>query len=118
SADVAIGSARTYAYIDTEMDFTYQTWMDSIRKANTFVTCGPLMEFSVEGKPPGSRIKMSSRGGTVNISWKTASVTMPMTKVELIINGDVLDDHLLVCGYGNARSYAYDCANFGELMSI
>jgi hypothetical protein len=91
SADVAIGSARTYAYIDTEMDFTYQTWMDSIRKANTFVTCGPLMEFSVEGKPPGSRIKMSSRGGTVNISWKTASVTMPMTKVELIINGEVYE---------------------------
>ena len=91
SADVAIGMVRTYAHIGTEMEFTYQRWMDSIRKANTFVTCGPLMEFSVEGKPPGSRTKMSSSGGTVNISWKTASVIMPMTKVELIINGEIYE---------------------------
>lgn len=91
SADVAIGMVRTYAHIGTEMNFTYQAWMDSIRKANTFVTCGPLMQFSVEGKPPGSRIKMSSNGGTVNISWKVASVIMPMTKVELIINGEICE---------------------------
>lgn len=91
SADRAIGSARTYAYIGTEMEFTYQAWMDSIRKANTFVTCGPLMEFSVEGRPPGSRIKMSSSGGTVNVSWKTASVIMPMTKLELIVNGEICE---------------------------
>ena len=91
SADVAIGMARTYAHIGTEMELTYQAWMDSIRKANTFVTCGPLMEFSVEGKPPGSRIKMSSRGGTVNVSWKVASMIMPMTKLELIINGEIYE---------------------------
>ena len=53
------------------------------------VTCGPLMEFSVEGKPSGSRIKMSNSGGTVNVSWEVATVTMPMTKVELIVNGEV-----------------------------
>lgn len=91
SADVAIGMARTYAYIGTEMDFTYQAWMDAIGKANTFVTCGPLMEFSVEGKPPGWRIKMSTSGGTVDVSWKVASVTMPMTKVELIVNGEIYE---------------------------
>lgn len=88
-ANTAIGMARTYAHIGTEVPFTYQTWMDSIRKANTFVTCGPLMEFSVEGKPPGSRISMSRSGGTISVSWKVASVTMPMSKVELIVNGEV-----------------------------
>ncbi len=88
-ANTAIGMARTYAYIGTETLFSYQTWMDSIRKANTFVTCGPLMEFSVEGKPPGSRISMSRSGGTISVSWKVASVTMPMSKVELIVNGEV-----------------------------
>jgi len=91
SADIAIGMVRTYAHIGTEMEFTYQTWLDSIRIANTFVTCGPLMEFSVEGKPPGSRIKMSSSGGTVSVSWKVASVIMPMTKLELIINGEIYE---------------------------
>ena len=89
SADVAIGMVRTYAHIGAEADFTYQRWMNSIRKANTFATCGPLMEFSVEGKPPGSRIKMSSIGGTVNVSWEVASAVMPMTRLELIVNGEV-----------------------------
>ena len=91
SAGVAIGKARTYAHIDTEIEFTYDAWMDAIRKANTFVTCGPLMEFSVEGKPPGSRIKMTGNGGTVNVAWKTASITMPMTKIELIVNGEICE---------------------------
>jgi hypothetical protein len=43
----------------------------------------------VEGKPAGSLINMSSNGGTVNITWEAASVTMPMSRVELIVNGEV-----------------------------
>lgn len=91
STDVTIGKARTYAHIDSESEFTYESWMEAIRKANTFVTCGPLMEFSVEGKPPGSRIRMSNSGGTVNVSWKVASLIMCMTKVELIVNGEIYE---------------------------
>jgi len=32
---------------------------------------------------------MSASGGTVNISWEVASVTIPMSRVELIVNGEV-----------------------------
>jgi hypothetical protein len=34
---------------------------------------------------------MSSNGGTVDISWQVASVTVPMTRVELIMNGEVTE---------------------------
>ena len=59
------------------------------RRAKTFVTYGPLMEFSVDGRPPGARMKMAAAGGTVDVQWKLASVTVPMSRVDLVVNGEV-----------------------------
>ena len=89
SSDTAVGAVRTYARIDPDQEFTFESWKDAIRKANTFVTYGPLMEFSVEGQPPGTRMKLSATGGTVDVQWKVASVTIPMSKVELVVNGEI-----------------------------
>jgi len=89
SANTAVGTVRTYAKIPDNKEFTYDEWKESIRRGQTFVTYGPLVEFYVEGKPAGSRIDMSATGGTVNIAWEVASVTIPMSRVELIVNGVV-----------------------------
>jgi len=89
SATTAVGTIRTYARIAKGRRFTYNAWKDAIRRAETFVTYGPLMEFAVEGKRPGSRIGMSAGGGTVDVTWQVASVTVPMSKVELIVNGEI-----------------------------
>lgn len=89
TADTAVGTVRTYAAIDVDQSFTYESWKDAVRSANTFVTYGPLLEFAVEGKSPGSWIKMSGNGGTVDISWEVASVTIPMSRVDLIVNGEI-----------------------------
>jgi hypothetical protein len=89
SSGTPVGAIRTYAKIAEDHEFTYDEWKESIRKGQTFVTYGPLIEFNVEGKPAGSNIDMSPNGGTVNITWEAASVTMPMSRVELIVNGEV-----------------------------
>ena len=89
SAGTAVGAIRTYAKIADNQEFTYDEWKASVRRGHTFVTYGPLVEFSVEGKPAGSQVEMTSNGGTVNVSWEVASVTIPMTRVELIVNGEV-----------------------------
>ena len=89
SASTAVGTVRTYARIAPEEAFTYETWMDAVRRAETFVTYGPLLEFAVDGHPMGSRIEMSSSGGTVDVTWQVASVTIPMSRVELIVNGEI-----------------------------
>ncbi len=57
--------------------------------AETFVTYGPLLEVVVDGRPLGSRIAMTSSGGTVNVTWQAASVTVPMSRVELVVNGEI-----------------------------
>jgi hypothetical protein len=89
SAGTAVGTIRTYAKLSDNKEFTYDEWKESIRRGQTFVTYGPLVEFQVDGKAAGSLIEMSSNGGTVNITWEAASVTMPMTRVDLIVNGEV-----------------------------
>jgi hypothetical protein len=89
SASTAVGTVRTYARITPDVPFTYGAWMDAVRRAETFVTYGPLLDFAVDGQPMGSRIEMSATGGTVDVTWQVASVTIPMSRVELIVNGEI-----------------------------
>ncbi len=89
SARNAVGTIRTYAKIPGETEFTYRSWIEAVRSGNTFVTYGPLMEFTVDGRIPGSSISMTTAGGTVDVAWELASVTVPMSRVDLIINGEI-----------------------------
>ena len=89
TASTAVGTVRTYARIESGRQFDYESWKDAVRRADTFVTYGPLMDFSVDGRPPGALMKMRAAGGTVDVEWKLASVTVPMSRVDLVVNGEV-----------------------------
>lgn len=89
SAGTAVGTVRTYSKIRENREFTYDEWKESVRRGHTFVTYGPLIDFMVDGKPMGSMIEMKTSGGTVDVDWEAASVTVPMTRVELIVNGEI-----------------------------
>ncbi len=89
SADTAVGTIRTYARIREGDPFTYASWKDAVRSGDTFVTYGPLMEFQVEGCRPGSWISLPHNGGTLDVVWNLASVTIPMSRVDLVVNGEV-----------------------------
>ncbi len=95
AAETAVGTVRTYARIPAESEFTYESWKAAIRGGETFVTYGPLMNFAVEGKPAGSRISMKASGGTVDVTWQVASVTVPMSRVDLIVNGEVRESRIV-----------------------
>jgi hypothetical protein len=89
SANTAVGTVRTYARIHPSQEFSYTNWMEAVRRAETFVTYGPLLEFRVDGHPMGSTIQMRSSGGSVDVEWQAASVTIPMTRVDLVVNGEI-----------------------------
>ena len=95
SAGTAVGTVRTYARIGEDRDFTYSEWMEVVKRGETCVTYGPLMEFSVEGKPMGSRIELPETGGTCHIEWTAESVTVPMSRVELIVNGEIRESTIV-----------------------
>ncbi len=98
SADTAIGTVRTYAHIRPGSPFTYDQWKEAVRRCETFVTYGPLLEFDVDGKPMGSRIQVGPAGGTLDIVWKAASVTIPMSRVELVVNGEIRQSQAVDAG--------------------
>jgi hypothetical protein len=89
SANTAVGTVRTYARIAPDKGFNYENWMGAVRSAETFVTYGPLLDFTVDGHPMGSSIGMSASGGRVDVEWQVASVTVPMSSVELVVNGEI-----------------------------
>ena len=90
SATTAVGTIRTYALIEGE-EFTFDAWKEAIRSGRTFATYGPLIDFSVEGHQVGDCIELPSTGGTLNAEWKVATVTVPLNKIELVVNGETRD---------------------------
>lgn len=90
SASSLLGGVRTYTHLG-ERSFTYENWMAAMQAGNTFVTVGPLAELTVEGKMPGSQLELPATGGTVNISWKVESVSLPVDQVEVVVGGLAID---------------------------
>ncbi len=91
SASMELGRIRTYSKLRTDVTFDYQSWKDSIRDGNTFVTIGPLIEFDVDGQEAGSRIRLEKSGGKLTVSWRAETIKYAMTGVELIVNGEVVN---------------------------
>jgi len=89
NAATAVGTVRTYAHVDPQIPFTYEAWKEAVRRAETFVSYGPLLDFHVNGKPMGSRFSLPVGGGTLDVGWEVASATIPVSRVELVVNGEV-----------------------------
>jgi hypothetical protein len=89
SANIAVGAGRTYALLEDDEPLTYRAWQGAVAKGRTFVTFGPLIDFTVDGKAPGARLKMPRKGGKVDVVWNAESLAIPMTRAELIVNGEV-----------------------------
>lgn len=90
-AAALLGGSRTYVQLGAR-DFTYRNWMDAVRSGDTFITVGPLVDMTVEGRRPGSMITLPPSGGTVIINWRIESVSIPPRRVELIRNGAVVNE--------------------------
>ncbi len=98
AATTAVGTVRTYALLAPGRAFDYDAWKDAVRAGNTFVTYGPLMEFSVDGRPPGARIRMTHTGAAMSVEWRVASVTVPLSRVELVVNGEIRESRAVDSG--------------------
>lgn len=86
SAASLLGGIRTYAHLG-ERAFNYENWMAAVKGGNTFVTVGPLLELEVEGLPPGGRLDLPARGGTVDLAWRVESAALPIEKIEVVVGG-------------------------------
>ncbi len=84
-----VGSVRTYARVDGA--FSYDAWLDAIRSGRTFVTTGPLLGLTANGKRVGDTIELAP-GDRVEID---AEVQAPFDRyaidaLEIVVGGRVV----------------------------
>ncbi len=80
---VPVGMYRTYAYIPPDEPFTYDNWCKALRSGNTFLSGGPMLRFTVDGKPIGSTLTLGNTGGTVEVEAVATSI-FPIHSLEIV----------------------------------
>ena len=85
---VPVGLYRTYAQLDADEELTYEGWCRAVRRGRTFVSGGPLLSFTVDGKVVGDTIELAGPG-TVTAEASVTSV-FPLRSLELVCNGEVV----------------------------
>lgn len=90
-ADQALpGHERFYTRVDR--DFTYENWLDGVRNHRTFVTTGPMAEFSIDGEDIGGEVFLDG-AGAVDVRGRVLFDPQrdDISVVELVHNGLVVD---------------------------
>lgn len=75
-------------YVRVEGEFTYQKWIDALRAGHTFVTNGPMLEFTVNDKMAGEVVELDSPG-VVKIR-ATVHSQFPIDRYEVVSGGKVI----------------------------
>jgi TolB protein len=81
------GGNRVYGFIGPKLD--WDAWIEAIRKGATFVTNGPILEFSVQGRILGDELHLPSQGGSVNVRGSMKCI-VPVEQVEVLNNGRIV----------------------------
>jgi hypothetical protein len=82
-----IGSSRLYAYVGDRLE--WDNYVEAIRRGRTFVTNGPLLSLTVNGRIPGDEIQLPAAGGAVDLNASVQSI-VPVEKLEVFFNGRVI----------------------------
>src|SRR5262245_57177829 len=81
-----VGSVRTYAYLGSKL--TGAGWIRSLKEGRTFVTTGPLVEFTVNRQMPGGSVTLPPEGGAVILRGRVWS-HIPLTQINIYHDGTV-----------------------------
>jgi len=87
-AYMPVGANRTYAHLGQE-EFNFANWAKAVRRGNTFMSSGPLLEFAADGHPPGDEIGLGGGGGTIEVA-ADAKCFVPIHVLEIVMNGRVV----------------------------
>ena len=96
--DASGGTARTYARLGPDEAFTFGHWLDAVREGRTFATSGPLLFLAVDGKPSGDEIRLGADAPAARRVTLTVESIAPLDKVELLVNGKVVETWRMVGG--------------------
>ena len=78
--------SRTYVKVDGPL--TVKSWLKGLAAGRSYITNGPLLEFTVDGIEPGDRA-MLARSGSVNVTARGVG-RVDFRRLELVQNGRVV----------------------------
>jgi hypothetical protein len=87
---VTVGANRVYAQVAGE--FSYANWIAALRAGRTFITNSPLLNFTVNGRPPGSVLNIKPRPAPVLQIHAAAASQLPYHHLEIVCNGQVVSE--------------------------
>lgn len=80
-----VGHQRVYVKLDGPL--TYPGWMEGLRQGRSFVTNGPMVSLSVDGRGPGETLTIS-KPKVLRIQARGRSLR-PFERLEIVVNGKV-----------------------------
>ena len=113
---MAVGAARVY--VKPEGELTTESYLAALKKGQSFVSNGPMLEFEVAGNGPGGVVVPAVPDGEaagldsedpagIDAGWVGWSLAvhsaLPYDSVEIIVNGEVVETQLGSPEPGSAR---------------
>jgi hypothetical protein len=86
-----LGSVRTYVQTGSRSDFA--SFKAAKRAGRAFITEGPLIELTVDGKGPGETVRLPASGGNVTVR-ATLRSPQPLQGFQLIRGGRPVDTEI------------------------
>jgi len=89
----SIGDERVYANIGIKKKFTADDWFEALRRGNTFVTNGPMIDFQIDDSGPGDEIVINKKK-TLRIrakAWGLVNASAPK-KIAIISHGKIIKE--------------------------
>lgn len=81
---MAIGTTRVYAHVDGDPTFT--SYLAALKRGNSFVTNGPMLDWTVGGQRAGGVVDAGR-----SVRWRLAMHSaVPVERVEVVVNGTVV----------------------------
>ncbi len=84
-----LGSMRTYIRTP-DGELSMEGWFEGMRGGNAFVSSGPLLDVTVDGRISGEDLEMAS-GGEVTVAIRAWGV-VPMRTAVIVMNGEVVEE--------------------------
>jgi hypothetical protein len=84
-----IGNARFYSFL--KKPFSYAAWKEAVKSGHTFVSSGPMIRFTVNGKLPGDTLHIR-KGERISISAQAYGhkTQVPLDRLEVVVHGKVI----------------------------
>jgi hypothetical protein len=96
SNEVPVGLYRTYVRLEEGRPFDYDAWCRGLRQGRTFLSGGPMLWFTVDGREPGDEIRIG-KGADLEIE-ATARSIFPLHSLQIVERGRVVAETVSPAG--------------------